>query len=332
VTGGRPLRFLALLLCGWAGARGVDIYRRGIAVPAAVMQVAEKLASAIGVPRAMAAPLGLPPRYAIRTAATRPRVRTPMPPAPVTAAATDQRPPGRAASIAGPPPVDGQVPALAPAVLPPPRTPAGSRWSGSAWLIARDGSTVGAPGGQLGASQAGVRVLHALGGSRRLALAVRLSAPLSGRGREAAIGVDWQPTRAPVHLVAEHRLALDGGASGPMVGIVAGYGPAAVVRGVTIEAYGQAGVVARTGGGGFADGAMRVAHPLATVGGLAIDIGAGLWGGAQRGAARLDAGPSLGAVVSLGGRRVRLAADWRQRIAGDARPGSGPALSIGTDF
>jgi hypothetical protein len=29
---------------------------------------------------------------------------------------------------------------------------------------------------------------------------------------------------------------------------------------------------------------------------------------------------------------VRLSIDWRQRIAGRARPGSGPALSIGSDF
>jgi len=52
----------------------------------------------------------------------------------------------------------------------------------------------------------------------------------------------------------------------------------------------------------------------------------------QRGAARLDIGPSLGLALPLGTRTLRLAADWRQRIAGPSRPNSGPALSLGTDF
>ena len=334
MTGGRPLRFLAILLCGWAAARGVDIYRRGGPLPPAMTAVAKRLAEAIGVPAAIAAPWTLPPRP------VRPEVAAAQRAGTRAASAFDVPPPRAVGDGAALPPQSGRtptppveaVPALAPAILPPTRPTGGSRWSGSAWLIARNGGATGVPGGQLGASQAGVRVLRALGRSRRLAIAGRLSAPLSGRGREAAIGVDWQPTGAPIHLIAEQRVALDGGPNGPMAGIVAGFGPAAVAPGVTIEAYGQAGVVVRTGGGGFADGAVRVAHPLATVGGLAVDIAAGLWGGAQRGASRLDIGPSLGLVVPLGGRRVRLSADWRQRIAGDARPGSGPALSIGTDF
>ena len=55
-------------------------------------------------------------------------------------------------------------------------------------------------------------------------------------------------------------------------------------------------------------------------------------GGAQRGAARVDIGPSAGLVVPVGASAVRVTLDWRQRIAGDAAPGSGPALSIGSDF
>ncbi|WP_204317143.1 hypothetical protein, partial [Klebsiella aerogenes] len=29
---------------------------------------------------------------------------------------------------------------------------------------------------------------------------------------------------------------------------------------------------------------------------------------------------------------LRIALDWRQRVAGEARPGSGPALTLGADF
>jgi hypothetical protein len=44
--------------------------------------------------------------------------------------------------------------------------------------------------------------------------------------------------------------------------------------------------------------------------------------------ARLDIGPSI-ALVHQG---ARLTADWRVRIAGQARPGSGPSLTLGKDF
>ena len=63
-----------------------------------------------------------------------------------------------------------------------------------------------------------------------------------------------------------------------------------------------------------------------------IDFGAGIWGSAQRGAARLDIGPTIGVAVPIARRAIRLSADWRERIAGDARPGSGPAFTIGSDF
>lgn len=337
MRGGRPLRFLAILLCGWSGARGLDLYRRGGDVPGvgvaarAVSGPIDHLAAAIGVPKAAAAArsFGAPVAHAHVPTHVSVHVIVTVP-----AAVASQRivyPPTPAqhrqsGTVAMP------APPLSPAVLPPPVRRTGGRLTGSAWLIARDGAAAGVSNGQLGGSQAGARITYALGTRRRLALAARVSAPLSGRGREAAIGFDWQPTRAPVHVIAEQRIALDGGRGGPTVGIVGGYGPAEVVRGVQLEGYGQAGVIARDGAEAFADGAVRVAHPLGRVGALRLDVGAGLWGGAQRGAARLDVGPSVGVVVPVGRTAFRLTADWRERIAGDARPGSGPALSVGTNF
>lgn len=331
MTGGRPLRFLALMLCSWIGARGVALYREGQVERALpwIAPVARAIVT-LAAPPAAARIVPVPPvphrpgRAAVRgdrPVVTLAVVRRPAPSAPVPGLVAGEGPLAQAAA-----------PPLAPAVQPPPIARGRSRLAGSTWLVARGGMTASVSGSQLGGSQAGARLTYALGDGRRVALAARVSAPLSGLGREAAVGFDWQPTRAPVHVVAERRIAIDGGRGGTMIGAIGGFGPQPVAPGVTLEGYGQAGVIARDGVEAFADGALRAAHPVAAVGRLRVDLGAGLWGGAQRGAARLDVGPSLGVVVPVGGHGLRLAADWRQRIAGDSRPGSGPALSIGTDF
>ncbi|QHL89999.1 hypothetical protein GVO57_03095 [Sphingomonas changnyeongensis] len=95
-------------------------------------------------------------------------------------------------------------------------------------------------------------------------------------------------------------------------------------HGLRLSGYGQAGLVGLKRRDAFVDALVRVERPL----GARLRLGAALWGGAQPGAARLDAGPQL--ALRLG--RMRIAAEWRQRIAGRARPGSGPALSLGADF
>lgn len=213
-----------------------------------------------------------------------------------------------------------------------PRPPV--RWSGSAWLVVRGGSGLapGALGGQLGGSQAGLRLAYTVSARQRLALAARVATPLGTGLREAALGVEWQPTRLPVRLIVERRFALSGGADGTGVGIVGGVGPTAVAEGFRIEAYAQAGVIRRVTEEPYADGAARIAHPVAKARGARIDLGAGVWGAAQRGAARLDIGPSLALNVPVAKHAIRLTLDWRQRVAGNARPGSGAALTVGTDF
>ena len=144
---------------------------------------------------------------------------------------------------------------------------------------------------------------------RRIALAGRVSAPLRGRGTEAAIGVDWQPTQLSIHLIAEQRIGLDGGRGGPTVELVGGIGPVEVARGVQVDGYAQAGAIARDGVEAFADGAVRVTHRVAERDRLRLDLGLGAWGGAQRGAARLDVGPTLGVVIPVGRSALRLTAD-----------------------
>ena len=102
-----------------------------------------------------------------------------------------------------------------------------------------------------------------------------------------------------------------------------------VAAGFRLEGYAQGGV-ARIGA--FADGAARLARPVGEVAGLELDLGIGAWGGAQPGAARLDVGPSATLLVPLADARVRIGLEWRRRVAGRAAPGSGPALTIGSDF
>ena len=63
-----------------------------------------------------------------------------------------------------------------------------------------------------------------------------------------------------------------------------------------------------------------------------IRLGAGVWGGAQKGSERLDIGPSANILVPVADAPVRLSLDYRIRAAGDAEPGSGVALTLSTGF
>ncbi|KQT35389.1 hypothetical protein ASG29_01900 [Sphingomonas sp. Leaf412] len=210
-----------------------------------------------------------------------------------------------------------------------PRPPGRSRWSGSGWAILRDaGGAGGVATPQLGGSQAGLRLAYALDDAGRLALAGRIAAAIGTRQQDAAIGIEWRPTRLPIRLIAERRIGIAGARGGTGAGIVGGVAAARLPLGLTLDGYAQAGAIVRDRIEGYADGAMRAAGAVTP----ALDLGIGAWGAAQRGAARLDAGPSLGLALPVARRRLRVSLDWRHRIAGDARPGSGPALSIGTDF
>jgi len=77
----------------------------------------------------------------------------------------------------------------------------------------------------------------------------------------------------------------------------------------------------------FVDGAARLSRRIG-----AVEVGGGAWGAAQPGASRLDAGPSLSWRLPVRDANLRLQADWRFRIAGDAAPRSGPALTLAADF
>ncbi|WP_294258765.1 hypothetical protein [uncultured Sphingomonas sp.] len=207
-----------------------------------------------------------------------------------------------------------------------------SRWSGSAWFVLRPGQGIGAApaAGQLGGSQYGVRVVRTLDRRGRLAAIGRIAGPLRGKGAELALGFEWQPARLPLRISVEERFGVDGIPGGPGLGAAAG-----VTRDDTrfrLEAYGQAGAILRARLEPYADGALRLTRTVAQTRAAALGVGIGTWGAAQRGVQRLDIGPTLVTSVPIGALQARIALDWRQRIAGNARPGSGVALTLGSDF
>lgn len=348
---GRPLRFLAAVLGGWIAFR---VFALWPSLPDAVPLVAQRstpprsplaelaptVDAAVPRPRSLTfSARDIPAKAFVVARRFSPSRARRSDPARVALAllAMIRTDPSRLLDTPGQAPTDDAAeqppPPLSPALSQPRTAPGAARLSGSFWLIARAGSGLGASplGGQLGGSQTGLRLAYAVDHARRVALVARIASPLAGPGREAAVGVEWRPTRAPVRLVAEQRIAIDSGGGGPAVGVVGGVGPVAV-RGFRLEAYGQAGVIGRAGGIGYADGAARIERPIVTRGGVALSAGAGIWGGAQPGAGRLDVGPTLGAVVPIAGQRFRLSADYRARVGGAARPGSGFAFTLGTDF
>lgn len=214
------------------------------------------------------------------------------------------------------------------------------RWSFSAWALARRGGSPGVPGsgspalasaGTLGASQAGARLTYRLTGppTAPLTAVARLTAPARSLSRtEAALGVEWQPSgRLPLRIAAERRQAI--GSDGRSAFALLAHGGVSdlpVAAGFRLDAYGQAGIVGARSRDVFADGAARLTLPLDRKKRLAF--GAGAWAAAQPGVSRVDIGPT--ATLRLPGATLSL--DWRARVAGNARPASGPAITLSTGF
>ncbi len=208
-----------------------------------------------------------------------------------------------------------------------------SRFSGSAWMLMRGGGGAGslASGGQLGGSQAGVRIFYAPGPAA-LALTARISTPLAQRaGREVAVGVALRGHGAGI--IFEQRLALDrGGRNAPAVIAYGGVSDVALPGQLKLDGYVQAGVVGIKSAAAFVDGAVRVERTVLRAENASLAVGAGAWGGAQPGVMRIDVGPQIVAHLNVADTGLRVSAEWRQRIAGDAAPSSGPSMTVGFDF
>ena len=217
-----------------------------------------------------------------------------------------------------------------------------SRWTMSSWLFWRDSS---ADGGQAamspnyGRSQAGVVLAYQLapdsayGPQAYTRIANALEGPREG---DLAVGLSARPLpNVPVRLAAEARLSLRDGASElrPAVFVVSEVTPFVLPAKMVGEAYAQAGWVGGEFATGFVDAQMRVTRAVAQTEDFVLSAGGGAWAGAQTGTRRLDVGPSVSASFRLSDEIYgRLSADYRVRVAGNAAPASGPALTLSAGF
>ena len=207
-----------------------------------------------------------------------------------------------------------------------------NRFSGSAWALMRSDSAPSlASGGQLGGSQIGMRLFYTPG-PEALAMTARISAPLSQPlGREAAVGIALRGRN--VGIIAEQRIALDkGGRDAPAVFAYGGVYDVRLPAGMKLDGYAQAGVVGLKSPAAFVDGAVRVERTVLHTENASLGIGAGAWGGAQPGVSRIDVGPQFVARIAVAETSLRVSAEWRQRVAGNAAPASGPSVTVGFDF
>lgn len=217
------------------------------------------------------------------------------------------------------------------------------RWSFDSWLLLRPGGTgEAAPGGRLasyGASQAGAVVRYRLvpnSPHRPVAYARTTQALAAGKEAELAAGVAARPFPGiPLSLYSELRVTRRGGGEvelRPAAFAATELAPARLPLGLRAETYAQAGYVGGEFATLFADGHVRIDGEVAHFDLAKVRAGAGMWGGAQKGAARLDIGPTASLDLDIGDAPARLALDYRWRIAGDAAPGRGIAVTLSTGF
>ena len=340
-TSGRPLRFFALLILGWVAFRAAVIW--------------------MDEPNSLARPLmRLAPMPVRSFAMETPTVSTPGPGARKGKEHDAFRPERQARHhhphqisrdiplhLAGfSPPSDEAAPSgnygspvlaiPAPEPHPSPYRPSTDRWRASAWLFWRDGGDVphALSPGRLGASQAGIRIDFLLAPSmeRRATAYGRISGALDHPiATEAALGISLQPVPGiPVSIGIERRIALgEGGRNANAALIVGGFGPTVLFDGVEAEGYTQMGMVGLRGRDLFADGKLSL---LSRIGKSSFRIGGSLSGGAQPDLERLDIGPELQWRLPLPDANARIVIEWRERIAGRARPPSGLAMTLATDF
>lgn len=364
----RPsLRFLAVAVFGWAGLRapmlgvlpGAELFRIDASEakappivptqfpPIAPVAVASDDSAAAFIPAALPygqAPLARPaavPVYYVPILPARDSTPTPLvdglreprpqffPGVPeldewplsrmASAAASSRR-----QSIVVPPPES------VPAPLEPRRL---DRLQLTAWALLRAQST-GIAGtqsladtGSLGASQAGARLTYNF--TRQIAASFRAMNDVGRRGGEVAAGLRVQPIAGiPLWIDAERRQRVGkygGGRSAFALFFEAGLWDRAMPLHFLLNSYLQGGMVGARSRDKFIDGALTLTRPVYKQ----FSAGIGVWGGAQPGAYRVDAGPRVTMRVR---KNIRVHFDWRQRLAGNAAPGSGPAVTLAGDF
>jgi hypothetical protein len=184
-----------------------------------------------------------------------------------------------------------------------------------------------ASGGSLGVSQAGARLTYNF--SSQISATLRSTSDVGRRGGELAAGMRIQPVAGiPLWVDAERRQRIGrfgGGRSAFALFFEAGVYDRPMPLHFLLDTYLQGGVVGLRSRDRFIDGSLTLTRPVYKQ----FSAGLGVWGGAQPGVYRVDAGPRVTMRVR---NNVRVHADWRQRLAGNALPGSGPAITLAGDF
>lgn len=342
-----PLMFLGAVCALWIGARVVVATWGGGEAAGGELAIASTLDEADGAQaRAMPVPTAQPASSIApgRLDGTEPRLalRRPVwsivPPGGTHRIAIAPVPPmhsvgdtvaeeGRAAltSSSIPAPVVRPAPARA------------DRWIVSGWAFVRPMSARTTLGqGLLGGSQVGVRAAWRLDHYDRAEIYARVvSSGRLGDGVEAAAGLSVQPLRAvPVRLSVERReqLAGNGGRSAFAAFAAGGVSDVALPLNFRLDGYAAAGVVGVRRRDLFVEGSATLRHRLVEVGPVEVDAGVGAWAAVQPDLERVDVGPSVSARWRIGELQPRLTVDWRQRVAGDAAPQSGVAVTLAADF
>ena len=211
----------------------------------------------------------------------------------------------------------------------------GRHWSVDAYALFRDGGGAGpAASPVLGGGQTGTSIAWTVDplARRPLALIGRINAANDDpQSTQAAVGLRWRPLR-DVSISAERLVAVGATARNDWtLRVAAG---AQGRRGLAEwSGYGEAGALGN--GELYAGGQARALLRLANIGRLRIHTGPGAWASIQTGVMttdRVDIGPSFVTRAPLGRMSLELSADWRFRVAGNAEPGSGPAVTISTQF
>ncbi len=220
------------------------------------------------------------------------------------------------------------------------QTNSARRWSLYAYGFWRQGEAANAiaPAAQYGGSQAGLIGSYRLQDSPYApALFLRTSSGLEDtKQAEIAAGLRWRALQQlPVEISIERRFRR-GAADAVAAYVAGGWNSMPLPYRFKLSGYGQAGILRADQGAKklshFYDGQIRAERKIAQVGKVKIMAGGGAWAGGQRGVDRLDLGPTASVELGLAQTSFRLSADYRFRAAGNARPGSGPAITLSAGY
>jgi hypothetical protein len=338
-TRGRPLAYLFLGITAWIGGR--VYWTQSIADDVAAIAASPARPATIAQPAMAAAPVAQTPainfpNFATDTAFLKPSPRNKTARR-IEPALEYRHDDSRNSALPAVPRMTEVSQSLATVMTTPStNTPAAAeqassraakrRWGGevyaySFWRISSDSGAVLAPGAQYGGSQSGlIGTLDPFGDpDRGMTLMLRGSATPDGDEREMALGLRWKPMASwPVTLSAERRFR-DNETDRFAAYLAGGVDDMPLLGKLTLNGYAQAGYATGRGGGGFFDAQARVLHPLARIGSVPLAVGAGSWAGGQRGAKRLDVGPTISAKLDTGPAVLLIQLDWRLRAAGQCR-------------